>query len=108
VNYRIKFREPPGNSLTIFLRQIRVARPRRKLWNIKQIPNDRPRWWPRGIRETPSPSVIIEGEEGIKTKEEGEAVNRCDERDRHVGTRKTDKDNREWAGGQVGETLYFG
>jgi hypothetical protein len=91
----IRFTDTHGDiTLTIFLRYIRIGYPRRELRNIEQIPDDRPRWRPRGIRETPSPSVIIEIEEGIKKDRESEAVNHRNERDWHVLGYEKDHDLR--------------
>ena len=37
--------------------------------------------------KAPSPSVITKSEEGVEENGEGEAVDCCDERDRHTGNR---------------------
>ena len=82
-----------GNNLclknakpTVFLRHICVCNPRRVLRDIKQIPNYRPGWRARWIRQPSSSSMVAKDNKKIKGKRDDEAINGIDEKELHYET----------------------
>ena len=70
---------------TVFLRHIYVRQPGRILRDIKKIPDYRPRWRTRWIRQPSPSSVIAKDNKEVKEKGDGKAVNGVDKKELHDG-----------------------
>ena len=45
---------------TVFLGELGVCEPSGHRWKIKNVADDKPTWWPRRVRKSPSPLIAIE------------------------------------------------
>jgi hypothetical protein len=62
-------------SHTVFHRVLSECKPRERGWNIKNVSNERPAWWPRRVRK-PLPSLVsMNGVESNEEREKGSPVN---------------------------------
>jgi hypothetical protein len=73
-------------TLTVFFGHVRVRNPRCVLRGIEYVPNYRPRWRTRWIRQPSSSSTVAESSKDVKEKRDRKAVKGIDEKELHDGT----------------------